>query len=67
MTDYNQPCLKIYTDNLGADGIGRVEGTLSDATTACYNLQGIEVSAENLTPGLYIIRQGNHSRKILVK
>lgn len=67
MTDYNQPCLKIYTDNLGADGIGRVEGTLSDATTACYNLQGIEVSADNLIPGLYIIRQGNLSRKILVK
>ncbi len=67
MTDYNQPCLKIYTDNLGADGIGRVEGTPSDATTACYNLQGIEVSADNLTPGLYIIRQGNLSRKILVK
>lgn len=50
MTDYNQPCLKIYTDNLGADGIGRVEGTPYDATSACYNLQGIEVSAENLTP-----------------
>lgn len=32
-----------------------------------YNLQGIRVSADNLTPGIYIRRQGNKSEKVRVR
>lgn len=39
----------------------------SEAAREYFNLQGMRVDAENLTPGLYIVRQGNNSTKILVK
>ena len=32
-----------------------------------YNLQGIRVAADNLTPGIYIRRIGSKTDKILVK
>lgn len=32
-----------------------------------YNLQGIEVSKENISSGLYISKQGNKTTKILIK
>ena len=32
-----------------------------------YNLQGVKVAPENITPGIYIVRQGNTVGKILVK
>ena len=39
----------------------------SDTSAArYYNLQGIEVDASHLAPGIYIVRQGNKSRKTLV-
>lgn len=31
-----------------------------------YNLQGLRVAADNLTPGFYIVRQGSKAAKILV-
>lgn len=32
-----------------------------------YNLHGVKIEADNLTPGIYITRQGNKTSKILVK
>ena len=32
-----------------------------------YNLHGVKVDANNLTPGLYITRQGNKTSKVLIK
>ena len=32
-----------------------------------FNLQGVQVSGENLAPGFYIVRQGDKTAKILVK
>ena len=32
-----------------------------------YNLHGVKVNADNLTPGIYITRQGNKTAKVLVK
>lgn len=31
-----------------------------------YNLQGIRISSDNLTPGFYIIRQGSKAAKVLI-
>lgn len=39
----------------------------ADAQPVYYNLQGVQVDAGNLTPGLYISRQGTRTTKILVK
>jgi hypothetical protein len=32
-----------------------------------YNLHGVRVNAENLTPGIYITRQGAKTAKVLIK
>ena len=44
-----------------------IETSDADAPTEYFNLQGIKVSADNLTPGIYIRRTGNKAEKILVK
>lgn len=39
----------------------------SNAPVRYYNLQGIEMPADNLPAGIYIRRQGNASQKVVVK
>ena len=39
----------------------------ANAPREVYNLQGIRVSEQGLTPGIYVIRQGSKTTKILVK
>lgn len=46
-------------------GIGEIEAAGSAATI--YDLQGRRVQGDNLPSGLYIIKQGNDTRKVLVK
>ena len=46
---------------------GEADGFDSNAPVEYYNLNGIRVSGENLQPGLYILRQGAKTAKILVK
>lgn len=38
-----------------------------DAPAVYYNLQGIQVDAENMTPGVYVKVQGKTSTKVVVK
>ena len=52
----------------GAKGVESIE--ISDAAQAdavFYNLQGIMVPAENLTPGIYVKVAGNKATKVIVK
>ncbi len=44
-----------------------VDGDDSDAPVEFYNLQGIRVNADNLTPGIYVRRQGKTSTKVIIK
>ena len=37
------------------------------AEATFYNLQGVRVAADNLTPGVYVMRRGNEVVKVLVK
>ncbi len=39
----------------------------NNAPVEYYTIQGVRVSGDNLTPGIYIRRQGNNVSKILVK
>lgn len=50
-------------------GVDEVDGAEIDAEAPVeyYNLQGVRVNSENLTPGIYIRRQGNTVGKVLVK
>ncbi len=55
------------TENGG--GVSGIDAVEADDTEAIeyYNLQGVRVEAENLTPGLYITRQGNTISKVVVR
>ena len=46
-----------------------VEGIAVDAAAPVeyFNLQGVRVNAENLTPGIYVRRQGKVATKVIVK
>lgn len=45
----------------------QVEVATPMAPIEYYNLHGVKVDANNLTPGIYITRQGNKTTKVLVK
>lgn len=47
--------------------IGGIEADNTDAKVEYYNLQGIRVAADNLTPGIYVRRQGTEVSKILIR
>ena len=48
-----------------------IEDVMADAVEEAeaeyYTLQGIRVAADNLTPGVYVRRQGNTATKVLIK
>ncbi len=48
-------------------GITDITVDNSNALVEFYNLQGVRVNAENLTPGIYVRRQGSQVSKVLVK
>ena len=57
--------LKITAADYSAiDGIGVDQ---NNAPVEYYNLQGIRVNADQLVPGIYVVRQGNRTAKVLVK
>ena len=51
----------------GISGIDDVETDVLADDTEYYTLQGVRVEAENLTPGLYIRRQGNTVTKVVIR
>ena len=54
-------------EDIIADGDGNAYGFDPNAEIEYLNLNGIRVSGENLQPGIYILRQGSKTAKILVK
>ena len=47
-------------------GIETIEGD-ENGDAVYYNLNGMQISSDNLTPGLYIRRAGNKTEKVFVK
>ena len=61
-----RPDLKmVCTGSAGVEDITVDEA--ADGPATYYNLQGIRVDGDNLTPGVYIRRSGNTSAKVLIK
>lgn len=58
-------------DDLDPNEADGVEGIImdSDAPIAYYRLDGVKVAdnADGLTSGIYIVRQGNTSKQVLIK
>ncbi len=46
-------------------GVENITVSDSDAPATYYNLSGVRVSSDNLTPGIYILRQGNKTTKVI--
>lgn len=57
--------LRVTEPTTGIDNITTDDN--ANAETEYYTIQGIKVSADNLTPGFYVARKGNKAYKILVK
>ena len=55
----------LVEDNL--QGIEDIIGDQNNGPVEFYNLQGIKVASDNLTPGIYIMRQGDKASKVLVQ
>lgn len=56
-----------FNGTLDYSAIGGIEIDNSNAPVEYYNIQGMRVNADNLTPGIYIRRQGTDVSKIFVK
>ena len=48
-------------------GVEDILTTSPMAPIEYYNLHGVKIDANNLTPGIYITRQGNKTSKVLIK
>lgn len=60
----------IGTLNAPEPGTTAIDAPVVDTTDApvqWFNLQGMSVAGSNLTPGIYIRRQGNTAKKVLIK
>lgn len=55
-----------YADQ-SVTGIENVAVDSAEGVAEYYNLQGMKVSGDKLTPGIYIIRTGKTSQKVMVK
>ena len=60
------PAKAEYTINK-ASGIGNIDVENAEAPVRYFNLQGVEVPAANLAPGMYIRQQGNASTKVVIR
>ena len=50
-----------------SDGTGVESVTASAADTRDFNLQGMEVNADALTPGIYVSRKGGEARRVIIR
>ena len=65
--EQNVPIYVTFNGELTASGITDVWVDDTDAPVEYYNIQGMRVNGENLTPGFYIVKQGRKVTKILVR
>lgn len=47
--------------------VEEVAGENADAPREYFNLQGLQVNAEALTPGIYVVRQGAKTSKVVIR
>lgn len=68
-TESSMPIEVVFNGSKKTSAIGGIESDVIDenAPVEYYNIQGMKVNADNLTPGFYIVRQGKKVSKIFVK
>ena len=60
------PVIVFMSSSNVSTGVETVEFD-ENAEAQYFNLNGVQVKAENLTPGLYIVRQGNKVSKQVIR
>ncbi|MBD5192302.1 MAG: carboxypeptidase regulatory-like domain-containing protein [Bacteroidales bacterium] len=50
-----------------AEGVDNIDEDLNNGPVEFWNLQGVKVNSENLTPGIYIRRQGQKAEKVVIR
>lgn len=48
-------------------GISDIFGDENAGSVEFYNLQGVKIAAENIVPGIYIVRRGEKTAKVYIK
>lgn len=61
----SQPAMFSYTVNQDTTGVEDI--LVEEGVREYYNLNGVKVAEENLTPGCYIVRCGNKVQKVFVR
>lgn len=67
---YRRPWSKfenVQAYDFNESGVDEISVDVKDFGCEYYNINGVRVNDESMTPGIYIKRQGNKSEKILVK
>lgn len=59
--------MHINNESAGIEAVGVDEVVDINAPKEYYTISGVKVSADNLTPGLYIVRQGNRASKVVIR
>ena len=65
--DYNGTKAVCKVTVAGQSGIDAIGSDADNAPAEYFNLQGMRVDASNLTPGIYIVRKGNETQKVIIK
>jgi M6 family metalloprotease-like protein len=68
-SNYNSSAWSDYTTVTISNDSSNLDAVVADTTEAVsyYNLQGMRINPSNLTPGIYIRRQGATSTKVRIK
>jgi hypothetical protein len=66
MLGFNNDTLTKVTEDAGVKTVTVAEDN-TDAPVQYFNLNGIRVNGDNLTPGLYIRRQGTKASKVIIR
>ena len=61
------PAYVFVSQGKDSTGVEDIETAETEAPAQYYNLNGVEVKADNLVPGIYIVRQGNKVSKHLIR
>lgn len=59
--------MHVNNESAGIETVGADVAVDLNAPKEYYTISGMKVAADNLTPGLYIVRQGNHATKVVVR
>lgn len=62
---FNPKTMELYLENWQPTGVADIAD--ENAVPVYYNMQGVKMGANALVPGIYIVKQGKTTKKVVVK